>query len=384
MGKIFRVSINGDEFFAHRGEMLLDAALINGVDIPFDCRSGYCGTCRVRVLEGRVLGGGNGDPESVHACECRIIEDVHLAIEDVPEVVTTAGGVVGINRLAPDVVEVAVELAQPLVYWPGQYVHVRFRGFPARCYSPTVPLDRPGDTRTIRFQIRRLPNGQVSSALGQSIRPGHRLKINGPFGSAYLRLGQLNRLVLVASGTGFAPIWAIAIAALREHPQRKMVVVVGAKNIKSLYMVPALCRLARFPNVTIVPCTDVPQTINKVVRQGRPTIHMPSLSRGDIIHACGAPGVIETVTKMAAVAGTRCYAYPFVPNEHSDEGLLSRAMTWLKTEPEVMRDPPSAEAEAPSRSGPPPLPSDKPRRSGRPQRPGEKSVRPRASLSGRH
>jgi 3-phenylpropionate/trans-cinnamate dioxygenase ferredoxin reductase subunit len=384
MGKIFRVSINGDEFFARRGENLLDAALMNGIDIPYDCRSGYCGACRVRVLEGRVLGGRNGDPESAHACECQVIEDVHLSVEEVPEIATTAGGVVGIRHLAPDVVEVAVELAHPLVYWPGQYVHLRFRGFPWRCYSPTVPLDRPGDNRTIRFHIRRVPAGHVSSALGHTIRSGHRLKLIGPFGSGYLRPGQLNRLVLVASGTGFAPIWSIAIAALREDPQRKIAVVVGAKTIKSLYMVPALCRLARFLHVTIIPCTDVPQSINKVVRPGPPTNHLPPLSRGDVIHACGAPAVVRAAAKMAGAAGARCYANPFVPNEHSDDGLLSRAMTWLKTEPEVLRDPPHPPAEAPRGSGRPPLPSEMPRRAGRPPRPGEKSPRPRASTTARY
>jgi NAD(P)H-flavin reductase/ferredoxin len=355
MGKTFRVAINGEEFSANRGDILLDAALMNGIDIPHDCRSGHCGTCRVRILEGRVFGGNATDAESAQACQCRIISDVHLAIEDVPEVTTTAARVASMQRLAPDVIEVAVEPIQPVVYLPGQYIQVRFRGFPARCYSPTVPLDRPGDDRTIRFQIRVLPDGRVSSALGRAIRPGHRVKLNGPFGSAYLRPGLLNRLVLVASGTGFAPIWSIAIAALREHPQRKLAVVVGAKTVDSLYMVSALCRLARYPNVTVIPCTDVAQKVTNVVRQGRPTDHIPPLSQGDLLYTCGAPPMVEAVAKMAKAAGARCYADPFVPNEQSDSGLLSRAMDWLTKEPTAMREaaPQKREKRPAQRSGRP-------------------------------
>ena len=55
------------------------------------------------------------------------------------------------------------------------------------------------------------------------------------------------RLILVATNTGFAPIWSIAVAALRENPERTMIIVAGGRNIESLYMVPALVQLARFP-----------------------------------------------------------------------------------------------------------------------------------------
>ena len=57
MGKVCRLEVNGNAIAARRGDLLLDAALLNGVEIPYDCRSGYCGTCRVRVLDGRVFGG---------------------------------------------------------------------------------------------------------------------------------------------------------------------------------------------------------------------------------------------------------------------------------------------------------------------------------------
>jgi len=205
MSKICKMEVNGETFSASRGDLLLDAALMNGVDIPHDCRSGYCGSCRVRVLDGRYIGGASSDPETVHACQCRIVSDLKVEVEDVPDIVTISGRVAELVPRAPDVVEVGIELAQPLEYLPGQYCSLRFRGFPARCYSPTAPLDWPCDQRLLRFHMRKLENGRVSSALGRRIREGHRVKLTGPFGSAFLRDYQSQRLVLVAGGTGFAP-----------------------------------------------------------------------------------------------------------------------------------------------------------------------------------
>ena len=125
-------------------------------------------------------------------------------IEDVPEVATTSGWITALSPVAPDVVEVSIALDEPTEHLPGQYFQVKFRGFPARCYSPTVPLDRFGDKLTIHLHVLRVRDGRVSSALGHKIREEHRVKLEGPFGSAYLRPNQGNRLVLVAGGRGSA------------------------------------------------------------------------------------------------------------------------------------------------------------------------------------
>jgi ferredoxin len=175
MAKICRVLIDGDEFAANRGDLLLDAALMNGVDIPYDCRAGQCGTCLVHVMEGRVFGGQTVDPKTVHACQCRVISDLVIAVEQVPEVETISARVVSLKTLAPDVIEVRLGLSRSLFRFPGQYCRVLFRGFPARCYSPTVPLDAAADARFMHLHIRMMPEGRVSSALGKEIREGHRM-----------------------------------------------------------------------------------------------------------------------------------------------------------------------------------------------------------------
>jgi NAD(P)H-flavin reductase/ferredoxin len=324
------VLLNGEKFSAQCGELLLDAALTQGVDIPHDCRSGHCGTCRARIIEGRVLGGACDEPDIVCACQARLIGDVMIETDAMPEILSTAGQVRALAPLTSDVLEVTISPARPIRYLPGQYFQVRFRGFPTRCFSPTIALDAINDG-TIRLHIRRVPNGRVSSALGTVIKAGHRVKLDGPFGSAYLRNEEAGRLVLIAGGTGFAPIWSIAVAALQENSNREIVVVAGVRSLDDLYMTPALCWLAHYPQVKIIPVTDVPQTESSVIRAGRPTDHVPPLDEQDTIYACGVPPLVQAVQHMAAAARARCYADAFTMPERGHDGLLWRAKTWLSS-----------------------------------------------------
>jgi NAD(P)H-flavin reductase/ferredoxin len=329
MPKQHRIVVNGEAFSATRGDVLLDAALAAGIDMPHDCRAGQCGSCAVSLVDGSVWGGESSEPGMVLACQCRVISDAELAVEDTPVVDSVSGVVTGMTPLAPDIVEVRIKLVDPVEYLPGQYFRLRFQGFPERCYSPTMPLDRPGDGRKLYFHIRRMADGRVSPAVGTAIRKGHRVKLTGPFGSAYLRPHLDNRLVLVATGTGFAPIWSLACDAISENPEREMIVVAGAQSIESLYMVPALCRLAQYPNVRVIPTTSTPQTVSRVVRHGRPTEHLPSLSPEDIVYVCGAPLMVEAVKEIARGASAVFYADPFVAQGDDEDSLLSRALGWI-------------------------------------------------------
>jgi NAD(P)H-flavin reductase/ferredoxin len=345
--KSCRVVIDDQIFFASRGDVLLDAALMSGIDIPHDCRSGHCGTCRVRVVDGLMVGGECGEPGAVRACQSRIVSDVRLEIEALPEIATTAGRVTAIAKRAPDVVEISIEPAQPFLYLPGQYVRAQFRGYPARCYSPTVALDDFTERNFLHLQVRRIRDGRVSSAIGRGIRVGHRVRIEGPLGTAFLRPASRKRLVLVAGGTGFAPIWSIATAAIQENRHRRITVVVGARTIKSLYMMDALCMLARYPNVTIIPVVGAPQNLSTVIRTGNIIDYAPELAADDTVHTCGLPRLVDAVSRLAAAAGATCYSDPFVPQ---DAGTLFRALDWING---VKRNPPSVEKTVRRRSPPP-------------------------------
>jgi len=295
MRKICKVTLNNEPYLANCGDLLLDWALMNGVELPHDCRSGICGACRVRLVEGKVFGGHEQGDEMIHACQARIVSDIAVVTEALPDSVSISGYVADIARLAPDVVGVNVELPKPLGYLPGQFCKVQFRGFPARSYSPSYPLEGRADDRLLHFHIRRLSGGAVSSALGRDIRIGHRVKLTGPFGSAFLRRNHQGPIVLVASGTGFAPMWSIAAAAILERPDRDMTFVVAARKLQSLYMHKALCRLALFPNVTIIPTVSEPQEDFPAIRGGRPTDHLPGLSPNHVVYTSGAPVMTESV-----------------------------------------------------------------------------------------
>jgi 3-phenylpropionate/trans-cinnamate dioxygenase ferredoxin reductase subunit len=241
------------------------------------------------------------------------------------------GNVVDLVDIAPDVFEVSVECEQPVDYIPGQYLSVQFRGFPARHYSPTAPLDWPSNPDLIRFHVRRLPTGRVSSALGRKIKRGHRVKMTGPFGAAYFRPNDSRRLVLISSGTGFAPIWAIAEAAIREKPKRELVLIAGARDLDSIYMISALCRLALFPGVTIVPTTLRRQSITPAVRHGPPTNYLPILSKSDVVYAAGTPALVQAVVQIAQACGAPYFADPFLPAGGNSDGwaFLSRLSNWV-------------------------------------------------------
>jgi 3-phenylpropionate/trans-cinnamate dioxygenase ferredoxin reductase subunit len=331
MTRRHQITVNGNTFLARSGELLLDAALRNGIDLPYDCRAGHCGTCCVRLVSGEVAGGEGSEPGIVHACQCRIVADAVVERGQPAGVRTVTGVLTSLRALSAEVMEVGIRTDRALPYHAGQYAHVRFKGYPSRPFSITHPLGGNPSSRSVWFHVRRMKDGRVTSSLGKRIRPGHRVKLSGPCGSAYFRPNLQGRLILVATNTGFAPIWSIAVAALRENPERMMMIIAGGRSIESLYMGPALARLVRFPNVLVVPVCSTPQTLTSAVKPGRPTDYLPHLLPTDVLYACGAPAMVESVKAIAARIGAVCYADPFLPatDDTVEEGVLTRAMGWL-------------------------------------------------------
>ena len=326
-----QITVNGSSFLARRGELLLDAALSNGIDLPFDCRAGHCGTCCVRLVSGEVQGGEGSEPGIVHACQCRIVGDAVIERSQSLGVRTVDGVLSSLRPLSPEVMEVGITTDSALPYLAGQYARVRFSGYPSRPFSITHPFRGSQDSRSVWFHVRRMQDGVVTSSLGKRIRLGHQVKLTGPYGSAHFRSSLMGRLILVATNTGFAPIWSIAVAALRENPERRMMIIAGGRTLESLYMGPALVQLSRFPNVLVVPICSTPQTLTKAVLPGRPTDYLPRLLPTDVLYACGAPGVVDSIKSIAAHIGATCYADPFLPttDDSVEEGVLTRAMQWL-------------------------------------------------------
>src|SRR5690348_10299031 len=102
--KMCKVTLNRQAFHAHCGDIVLDSALMNGIDLPHDCRSGVCGACRVRLVDGKVFGGTEQGSNMIHACQARIVSDIELVAEPMPETVSMRARVAELTRLAPGVV----------------------------------------------------------------------------------------------------------------------------------------------------------------------------------------------------------------------------------------------------------------------------------------
>jgi CDP-4-dehydro-6-deoxyglucose reductase len=337
MSNFRNVTIKGRTFRVRAGDVLLDGALANGVDIPHDCRAGTCGTCMVHVAKGQTVCGETHTHGMVHACQARVVSDLEVEVEDVPEIDTSRARLISLREVAPDIVELGIAPEKSISYLPGQYFRFAFNGFPARAYSATASLDGQIGGRFIHLHVKRVRDGRVSSCLGSAIRPGHRLRMHGPFGQAFLRPGGRGRLILAGSGTGFAPIWAIACMALRENRNRPIVVIAGARRLSGFYMSPALVRLARLPNVTIIPTIEEPSP-HSAVRIGRIEAHLPSLDASDIVYACGSPRMVDALADRVNSAGATFYADPFEPAASEEPaGLLGKFKTLVQARPNLQQ-----------------------------------------------
>ncbi|TAZ44379.1 2Fe-2S iron-sulfur cluster binding domain-containing protein [Rhizobium leguminosarum] len=321
--KKFTITVDDLEFAARPGEILLDAAVASGVELPHDCRVGHCGTCTVEVRGGTTFGGETGQRDRVRACQAHVFSNLDIAVEKTPNPAQITGRITEIHEVAEGIVEVTIAPNRRFEFLPGQYCRLQFRGFPKRNFSPTACMSSARFGYNLKFHIKRVRSGQVTPFLGSRIRTGHQVRIEGPFGVAYHRSGRANRLVLAGSGTGFAPIWAIVSAALSESPGREIVLVCGTREYHSFYMAKALEFAAKHKRVSVIPTLEQLPRKSKLLAEGTPAHHIPELTENDIVYAAGSPKMVSHVAAMAKVAGADFYADPFEAST-SAEGSLER------------------------------------------------------------
>ena len=305
-------NINGKIVAAQAGETLVDAALMEKVLIPHDCASGQCETCRVRVAWGEVDDAGTAYGDTVLACRARITGDATITFEEAPPPETVSGVVESITPLCDDVLELTVQTDKSMAHRPGQYAKLRPRGFPSRDYSFSAKMDGSWESDKSVFQIRRFPNGRVSSALGKAITPGHKVRLSGPFGSAFLREQETGPLVLASSGTGFAPIWSLARAVKLAQPNRPLSIVTGVRRLEDVYMMPAFRWLQQHGHESIVVTSR--RGARGPFLAGTPDQHMPPLDSQSVVHVAGNPALVERIREQALCVSAKCHADPFTAN----------------------------------------------------------------------
>ena len=327
MGSKCTVTINGQEIRASVGETLVDSGLGGRVLIPHDCCSGQCDSCRVTVVSGRVDDMGTRLGDTVLACQATLDGDAEIRFDEVPPPTRMTGRIVAMEPLSPEIVSVEIALPRPLTYLPGQYVSAKFLGFPYRDYSPSPGFNGTLDERRLILHIKILPGGVVSGELGRSIRVGHKVTVRGPHGHAFWRSPQpAQRTVLTSTGTGWAPIWAIARQACLRGEQEGMSIVVGARDGANIYMRPCFDWLHKH-GVRDIVVVNSRNVVPPAIR-GRPTDHLPEFGPGVTVYAAGAPAFVNAVQSRALASGAICHADPFLPSVTS-VSFGDRVSRWI-------------------------------------------------------
>jgi len=244
---------NGRSFEARSDESLLDAALRHSVVFDYSCRTGRCSSCKGRVRSGETKAVhdeiGLSPEDKAHGfiltCVRQALGPVELEIEDLgdvalPEAKTLPCRILSIERLASDVVRVFLRLppTSALDFLPGQYVDVIGAEGMRRSYSIA---NAPRSDKQIELHIREVPDGAMSRYWFHQAKANDLLRLRGPLGTFFLR-GQAGKdLVLLATGTGIAPVKAIleGLSAMpAEALPRSLTVYWGGRHREDLYWRP--------------------------------------------------------------------------------------------------------------------------------------------------
>lgn len=244
----------GTPFEAGDGETLLDAAIRAGTALPYSCRTGRCGTCKCQVERGytRLLLAETGLTEEdrasgwVLSCARTATSDVALQADVLPGVVLPAPRllpcrIASLDKLAPDVLQVRLRLPPNARFsWlAGQSVDVIGAGGLRRSYSIA---NAPVEGGLVELQVRQVPGGEMSSYWFERARANDLLRLHGPLGTFVLREGMPQDLILLATGTGMAPVKALLESLAQDAEAaarfRSVRVVWGGRTPPDLYWRP--------------------------------------------------------------------------------------------------------------------------------------------------
>ena len=332
----FQISIqpSGRTFSVEPDEPMLVAGIRQGIGLPYGCKDGACGSCKCKKLEGTVLHGPH-QSKALSAEEeangfvltCCGVAQSDVVLES--RQVTEAGAfpirrmparVASLERKSHDVIAIRLQLPanDPFVYHAGQYVEFLLRDGSRRSYSmANAPHMGPG----VELHIRHMPGGKFTDHVFGVMKEKEIQRIEGPFGSFFLREDSVKPMVLLASGTGFAPI-----KALIEHMQfmgitRPATLYWGGRRPEDLYMSDWMQpQLAAMPSLRYVPVISnaTPEDawtgrtgfVHRAVLED-----LPDLS-GYQVYACGAPIVVDSARKdfseLAGLPEEEFYADSFV------------------------------------------------------------------------
>ncbi|MFN4134698.1 MAG: 2Fe-2S iron-sulfur cluster-binding protein [Novosphingobium sp.] len=315
-----KVSIpeSGLGFEVGRNETVLEAALKSGIAYPHDCTVGTCGSCRTRLLEGKVDAitpfGYTLSREELQAgyiLACQAVPESDLVISvplggSAPR--ATAGRIVAQRQLTHDIRAVTWEVAAPVEYRAGQYMSVHCAGMPGpRSYSfSNAPL--AGGRSHLSAFVRLVPGGAFTEALFAGQLDDAEFTIEAPHGGFWLREGE-GPIVLVGGGSGLSPLMSLLEDAVARGIARDAILLFGARTERDLYCLDEIAQIAsrwrgRFE---FRPVLSDEQVAGR--RHGLVTAEIPSAlmdlggSAGVQGYLCGPPGMIDAGVAVLVAAG---------------------------------------------------------------------------------
>ncbi|RTZ41046.1 CDP-6-deoxy-delta-3,4-glucoseen reductase [Candidimonas sp. SYP-B2681] len=317
----FKVTVHpsNHEFPVENGQSVLDAALAAGIVLPYSCRNGACSTCKGKVVSGSYEAGASPaqilSPEELAQgytlfCQARPTSDLLIEAHEIRmasdiQIRKMPSRVMELEQYGSDVMVIKLQLpaTDPFRYYAGQYLEFILKDGRRRSYSMANP---PVENNLIELHVRHMPGGiftdHVFGTGATKMKVREILRVEGPFGSFFLREDNDKPIVFLASGTGFAPIKAIVERMIAHDNQRKAVLYWGGRRPADLYMHDKALEWANtLPNFSYVPVvSDALPEDNWTGRTG--FVHqavlqdIPDLS-GYQVYACGAPIMVDSARK---------------------------------------------------------------------------------------
>ena len=239
----------GERSFGVRdGETLLDAAIRQKINLPHSCRGGSCRSCLARLIEGEISYDG-GVPAALSAAEadagyilmCRARPVDHVVVE-AREVNTPDGvrimrlpcRVEKVEKLCHDVIALHLKLppVAPLQFLAGQYVDLITRDGMRRSFSIANP---PEDNSMLVLHIRKVPGGAFTDIVFAGLPLKTLLRIEGPLGGFFLREDSDRPVIMMAGGTGIAPLRSMLLHAIETGFDRPVQLYWGVRGERDLY-----------------------------------------------------------------------------------------------------------------------------------------------------
>jgi CDP-4-dehydro-6-deoxyglucose reductase len=246
----FKITIdsNKESFPADDNKTILESALEHGHSFPYGCRNGACGSCKGKLIEGKihykneVTGISEQESKEGYALFCQAVpeSDVIIEAQEIEQVgdITIRRlpcRVTEIEQLNHDVIRLFLKLpkSERLQFLAGQYIDLLLREGKKRSFSLA---NAPHNDDYLELHIRHYDGGLFSEYAFHELKESTLLRFEGPLGTFFLREGSERPIIMVAGGTGFAPIKGIIEHALHLGDKRPVYFYWGARKEEDLYL----------------------------------------------------------------------------------------------------------------------------------------------------